>query len=173
MSVAEPKLKIVPYETFAASDGEFVLAVGNDELWRTFCRVAGLDALATDARFATNRVRVRNYDALKPLLVERLRRRTRRAWIDALTADGVPCGAVRDVSEVLQDPQLEVRSMIQAVEHAALGTVRVLGVPVKLSDTPGAVRAAPPTLGQHTDAILREIGITAPEADALRADGIV
>ena len=85
----------------------------------------------------------------------------------------MPCGAVRDVSEVLQDPQLEVRSMIQAVEHAALGTVRVLGVPVKLSDTPGSVRAAPPTLGQHTDAILREIGITAPEADALRADGIV
>ena len=146
---------IVPYETFDAADGEFVLAVGNDDLWRRFCRVAGLADLAADERFATNRVRVEHYESLKPILVERLRTRTRAEWIAALNAEGVPSGAVRDLAEVFNDPQLAAREMIQAVEHATLGNVRALGVPIKLSDTPGAVRTAPPTLGQHTDQILR------------------
>jgi formyl-CoA transferase/CoA:oxalate CoA-transferase len=146
---------IVPYETFDAADGEFVLAVGNDDLWRRFCRVAGLADLAADERFATNRVRVEHYESLKPILVERLRTRTRAEWIGALNAEGVPSGAVRDLAEVFSDPQLGAREMIQAVEHATLGSVRALGVPIKLSDTPGAVRTAPPTLGQHTDQILR------------------
>jgi crotonobetainyl-CoA:carnitine CoA-transferase CaiB-like acyl-CoA transferase len=146
---------IVPYETFAAADGEFVLAVGNDDQWRRFCRVAGLDDLATDSRFATNRGRVEHCAVLRPRLAERLQTRPRSDWIAALNAAGVPSGSVREVADVLQDPQLTMRAMIEAVEHATLGTVRVLGVPVKLSDTPGSVRQAPPTLGQQTDQILR------------------
>ena len=86
---------IVPYETFSASDGEFVLAVGNDDQWRRFCRVAGLDE---DDRFATNRQRVVAYDELKPLLAARLRREPRGYWIERLTAAGVPCGSVRDLA---------------------------------------------------------------------------
>ena len=85
---------IVPYETFAASDGDFVLAVGNDELWRRFCSVADLEL---GERFATNRQRVTLYDELRPILADRLRTRARAAWIDALTAAGVPCGSVRDL----------------------------------------------------------------------------
>jgi crotonobetainyl-CoA:carnitine CoA-transferase CaiB-like acyl-CoA transferase len=146
---------IVPYETFAAADGEFVLAVGNDELWKRFCAVAGLTELVDDPRFATNRARVQHYDALAPVIAERLRTRPTAEWIAALTREGVPCGAVRDIGEVLEDPQLVAREMIAAVEHATIGTIRTLGVPVKLSDTPGSVRTAPPTLGQHTDQILR------------------
>ncbi len=160
---------IVPYETFDAADGEFVLAVGNDDLWRRFCRVAGLADLAADERFATNRVRVEHYESLKPILVERLRTRTRAEWIAALNAEGVPSGAVRDLAEVFNDPQLAAREMIQAVEHATLGNVRALGVPIKLSDTPGAVRTAPPTLGQHTDQILRtDLGLTDADIARLR-----
>jgi crotonobetainyl-CoA:carnitine CoA-transferase CaiB-like acyl-CoA transferase len=165
---------IVPYETFAASDGEFVLAVGNDDQWQRCCRVVGLVELAADPRFTTNRERVRNYDVLRPLLADRLRSRTRAAWIEALTAEGVPCGAVRDVAEVLEDPQIAARSMVEAAEHATLGSVRVLGVPVKLSDTPGSVRTAPPTLGQHTDQILRnDLGLTDAEIASLRSAQVI
>jgi formyl-CoA transferase/CoA:oxalate CoA-transferase len=165
---------IVPYETFAGTDGDFVIAVGNDELWRRFCGAVGLDDLAQDSRFATNRARVSNYDALRPLIADRLRARSRAEWIQRLQAVGVPCGSVRSIAEVLSDEHLQARSMIEVLEHASAGTIRVLGVPIKLSDTPGAVRRAPPALGQHTDAILREdVGLSDADVAALRRDGVV
>ena len=165
---------IVPYETFEAADGDFVLAVGNDDLWRRFCKVSELLDLASDPRFATNRARVEHYDELRPILVGRLRTRSRAEWIAAFNVEGVPSGAVRDVAEVLSDPQLAAREMIQGVEHATLGTVRTLGLPIKLSDTPGAVRAAPPALGQHTDQILRtDLALTDAEIARLRATAAV
>lgn len=165
---------IVPYETFEAADGDFVVAVGNDEQWKRFCAVLEREPLAMDERFATNRVRVANYGVLRPLLAEALGSRTRTAWVESLRAAGVPCGAVRDVAEVLQDPQLEARDMIQQVEHAVAGALRVTGIPVKLSDTPGAVRSAPPSLGQHTATILKhDVGLDDADIDALRAAGVV
>ena len=165
---------IVPYETFAASDGQFVVAVGNDDQWRRFCGVLGAPELAGDTRFAANRGRVHHYDELRPLIAERLRVRTRAAWVAALKEAGVPCGSVRDVAEVLQDAQLDARHMIETVEHLSAGAMRVLGVPIKLSETPGAVRSAPPALGQHTDAILRgDCGMSGAEIDALRASGTI
>jgi crotonobetainyl-CoA:carnitine CoA-transferase CaiB-like acyl-CoA transferase len=165
---------IVPYETFPAADGDLVVAVGNDELWRRFCVAIDLAALATDSRFATNQDRVQNYALLEPLLTARLRARTRDAWIEVLRTEGVPCGSVRDVAAVLEDPHLSAREMIQAVEHATAGGIRVLGVPIKLSETPGAVRTAPPTLGQDTDRILgEELGLSAAEIRQLRDVGAV
>jgi crotonobetainyl-CoA:carnitine CoA-transferase CaiB-like acyl-CoA transferase len=164
---------IVPYETFEASDGEFVIAVGNDEQWRRFCTVIGAESLATDERFATNRGRVSNYDVLRPQLGVRLRTRTRAEWVTALRAAGVPCGSVRAIAEVLTDPHLEARDMIQDLEHAAAGAIRVLGVPIKLSETAGSVRQPPPVLGQHTDAILGEIGLSGEEIVSMRKDGAI
>lgn len=165
---------IVPYETLPAADGEFVIAVGNDEQWRRFCRVLGDPALADDPRFATNRARVSHYEELRPLLVAGLAPRTRGQWVSDLKAAGVPCGSVRAVAEVLEDEQLDARQMIETVNHMTAGAVRVLGVPIKLSDTPGAVRTAPPVLGQHTDAILRaDLGMTSADIAALRASGVI
>lgn len=165
---------IVPYETFEASDGDFVVAVGNDDQWRRFCGVAGLDTLAADERFATNRARVANYDALRPLLGGRLRTETRETWVTRLRGAGVPCGSVRDVAEVLQDPHLVARGMVQAVEHAVAGALRVTGVPIKLSATPGAVRTPPPLLGEHTDAILAaDVGLSREEIASLRSAGAI
>ena len=162
---------IVPYETFAAADGDFVLAVGNDEQWRTFCGVAGLPE---EPRFATNRQRVTAYDELRPFVADRLRTQPRQYWIDRLTAAGVPCGSVRNLQEVFADPQLEAREMIARVEHATIGPLRTLGVNVKLSRTPGAVRSAPPTLGQHTEGVLLgDLGFSADEVAALRAKQVV
>lgn len=161
---------IVPYETFQASDGDFVIAVGNDEQWRRFCGIAGLESIANDDRFATNRARVVHYDELRPLLAERLRMRGRQEWVRELKSAGVPCGSVRDLGEVLQDSQLTARQMVETVNHVSAGAIRLLGVPIKLSDTPGAVRTAPPALGQHTEQILRDdCGLTPQEVDALRA----
>jgi len=161
---------IVPYETFAASDGSFVLAVGNDDQWRRFCAAAGFEA---DERFATNRDRVTRYGELKPLLDACLAAHPRSYWIDTLSAAGVPCGSVRDLHEVFTDPQLSAREMIAGVEHPAIGSLRLLGVPVKLSETPGSVRTAPPTLGQHTDAVLRELGKSADEIQQLRTARVI
>src|SRR5262245_60299164 len=93
---------IVPYETFTAADGDFVLAVGNDDQWRRFCRVAGL---SEEARFATNRDRVTRYAELRPILAERIGADSREWWIEQLAAAGVPCGSVRDLREVFADPQ--------------------------------------------------------------------
>jgi len=165
---------IVPYETFEASDGEFVLAVGSEGLWRRFCELLDAPGVAEDPRFATNRDRVSHYEILRPLLAERIRQRSRADWIERLMAAGVPCGSVRDVSEVLRDPQMTAREMIAAVEHAAIGSVQVLGVPIKLSETPGTVRTAPPTLGQHTDQILRtDLGFSDADITRLRQNGTV
>jgi crotonobetainyl-CoA:carnitine CoA-transferase CaiB-like acyl-CoA transferase len=162
---------IVPYETFSAADGDFVLAVGNDDQWRRFCGVAALDE---DARFATNRQRVTNYDQLRPILAERLRTRTRAQWIQALTAEGVPCGSVRDLAEVFADPQVAAREMIATLEHPTAGLLKLLGTPLRLSDTPGAIRTPPPVLGQHTEAVLtNDLGLTGEQVAALRAKGVV
>jgi crotonobetainyl-CoA:carnitine CoA-transferase CaiB-like acyl-CoA transferase len=159
---------IVPYETFHASDGDFVVAVGNDNQFRTFCGIIGAEGLASDERFSTNRGRVVHYNELRPLLVERLKSRTRREWVRDLKNAGVPCGSVREIAEVLVDPQLDARGMIETIDHVSAGAIRLLGVPIKLSDTPGSVRAAPPALGQHTDRILEECGLSRGEIDALR-----
>jgi crotonobetainyl-CoA:carnitine CoA-transferase CaiB-like acyl-CoA transferase len=165
---------IVPYETFPASDGDFVVAVGNDEQWRRFCGVIGAPALVDDSRFATNRDRVTNYDALRPLLVDRLKTRSRGEWVGLLKSAGVPCGSVRDVAEVLLDAHLTAREMVETVEHTTAGAIRVLGVPIKLSETPGGVRTAPPALGQHTTQILREdCRLTEREIEDLRSVGAV
>ena len=164
---------IAPYDTFPCTDGEFFLAVGNDEQFARCCDVVGLPTLVRDQRFATNPSRVVNAVELKDVLSRALERHPRSYWLERLTAAGVPCGAVRDVAEVLSDPQVAARNMIEAVEHVALGPIRVLGVPIKLSGTPGAVRSAPPTLGQHTETVLEELGLDRDAARALRRDGVI
>jgi crotonobetainyl-CoA:carnitine CoA-transferase CaiB-like acyl-CoA transferase len=164
---------IAPYDTFTTSDGALFLAVGNDEQFKRFCPVAKLEHLLTDERFRTNPLRVANEAALKTLIAPVLLRRTREEWIHDLTAAGVPCGAVRSVPEALSDPQVTARRMIEAVEHAVLGPLKVLGTPIKLSETSPSVRTAPPTLGQHTNAVLGELGVSAADITGLRARGVI
>jgi len=165
---------IVPYETFAAADGDFVIAVGNDELWKKFCAAIGLDGAPGVERYATNRDRVTQYAALRPLIAERLIAHSRGHWIDVLGRAGVPCGSVRDLNEVFEDPQLRARQMLASVTHQTIGALTVTGIPVKLSETPGEVRIPPPQLGEHTTAVLRdELGLELSEIDQLRQQQII
>jgi len=162
---------IVPYETFSASDGDFVLAVGNDGLWQRFCVVADIEQ---EERFATNRQRVTAHAKLRTVLDARLRTETRAYWIERLTAAGIPCGSVRDLRELFTDPQIAAREMTVDVDHARLGTVRVLGSPLKMSAGTPTIRTAPPTLGQHTDTVLTaDLGLSPQQIRDLRERGIV
>ena len=141
---------IAPYDTFEAADGEFVLAVGHDAQFAALCELAGLGELARDPRFAPTPDASGTTSSCGPRWRPRSGRRTRGDWIATLTRAGVPAGSVRDVGEVLRDPQLLHRAMIETVGHVTAGPVQQLGLPVKLSATPGAIRRPPPTLGQHT-----------------------
>jgi crotonobetainyl-CoA:carnitine CoA-transferase CaiB-like acyl-CoA transferase len=162
---------IVPYETFRAADGDFVVAVGNDDQWRRFCRVTGF---REDERFATNRQRVTNYDELKPALDATLCTQTRSHWIDALKAAGVPCGSVRDLHEVFTDPQTIARDMVVQLEHATAGLLNVTGTPLKFSDAPTVSHRPPPRLGEHTDHVLTtDLGLERGAIDDLRKKGVI
>jgi formyl-CoA transferase/CoA:oxalate CoA-transferase len=162
---------IVPYETFRASDGDFVVAVGNDDQWKRFCGVTGFPE--QDA-FATNRQRVSGYDMLKPALDALLVTETREHWIRGLKAAGVPCGSVRDLHEVFTDPQTQARDMLVELEHAAAGLLKVTGTPLKFSETPGSVRTPPPMLGEHTASVLGTLlGLDRARVDDLRAKGVI
>ena len=164
---------IVPYESFETAKGDLVIAGGNDDIWRRLCDALDQGHLADDPRFRTNRDRVAHYAELRPLLDATLRTHTRDEWVKRLSAAGVPCGSVREISEVLADPQIAARGMVAEVEHPTVGRVKVISSPVKLSETPASVRTAPPVLGQHTEALLGELGYDRESIDGLRAAGVI
>jgi crotonobetainyl-CoA:carnitine CoA-transferase CaiB-like acyl-CoA transferase len=160
---------IVPYQPFPTRDGDVIVACGNDNLFRKFCEVAGCQHLAQDARFATNADRVRNRDAIEPLVAEVTRTRSTREWVSALEAAGVPCGPINDLKAVFEEPQVQARGMLQRLPHATAGEVPQVVSPMKFSGTPLAFHSAPPVLGQHTDEVLREVlGLSDAQIAALK-----
>jgi len=167
-------MTIAPYDTYETADGVIVLAVGNDAQWQRLCAALNLDALRTDARYQTNAGRVTHYEALRPALSAVLRTRTIGPLVESLRREGVPCGGVRSIPEALSDPQIAAREMVQTLTHPLAGPVRVLGIPTKLSHTPGAVRTPPPVLGEHTVAVLEsDLGLSRMEIDRLATAGAI
>ncbi|WP_323144120.1 CaiB/BaiF CoA transferase family protein [Massilia phyllosphaerae] len=165
---------IVPYQTFACSDGHIIVTAGNDSQYRKFVEAGGRPELAQDARFATNPLRVQHRAVLVPLLDAMVATKTRAEWIALLEAAGVPCGPINNLDEVFADPQVQARGMAIALEHPLAGSVKLVRSPMKLSGTPATSDAAPPVLGQHTDEVLAGLlGKSGEEIAALRAQGIL
>jgi formyl-CoA transferase/CoA:oxalate CoA-transferase len=165
---------IAPYDTFDAADGVLVLAVGTDEQWATCRRVLDLGDTAADPKFDANRGRVVHYAELRPIVESAIRTRPLASLVAALRDAGVPCGAVRSVEEALADPQVLERAMVETISHPTIGPLKMLGIPVKLSATPGAVRSAPPRLGEHTASVLRsDLGLGDDEIERLVSVGAI
>ena len=159
---------IVPYQSFATSDGHIALAVGTDAQFRKLCGLLQRDDLKRDARFISNPLRVQHRDALIPELEHAFAQRTAQEWIALIKPAGIPISAINDVPAVLNDPQVQARKMVQEIDG-----VKLLGPVAKLSATPARIQSAPPLLGQHTDAILRELGYSAEHIDTLRKQQVI
>ena len=165
---------LLPYQTFRTKTRDLALAVGSEKLWRIFCPVIGAPELASDPRYRTNADRSRNRDSLIARLQEIFLTRSYEEWEALLLANGVPVGAINTIAEVVDHPQVTARGALVEMDHPRAGKVRMVGVPVRLSETPGAVRTPAPLLGEHTEDVLRSrLALSAEEIAALRATGAI
>jgi crotonobetainyl-CoA:carnitine CoA-transferase CaiB-like acyl-CoA transferase len=165
---------LLPYQTLRTKTRDLALAVGSEKLWKVFCPVIGCPELADDPRYRTNADRARNRDTLVPRLQEIFLTRTYEDWETVLLAKGIPVGAINDLAQVVDHPQVKARGALVEMDHPRAGKVRMVGVPVRLSETPGSVRTPAPMLGEHTEAVLRDLlGLDAGEVAALRAAGTI
>ena len=162
-----------PYQAFATRDGWINVGGANQANWERIVKVIGRPELAQDARFKTNRDRMRNVAELASTIEERLRERTSADWIQAFEAAGVPVGPVNTIGDMLGDPQVAAREMVIEVDHPRAGRTRALGMPVKFSDARADLTRPAPLLGQHSREILAELSYSAEEIAALERDGAV
>src|SRR5688572_16669469 len=165
---------IVPYQTFPTRDGDFILAIGNDNQFRKFCVAAGIPEVGADPRFADNIARCENRQACIDAIAPAIKKKTTAEWIETLEPIGVPCGPINRLDQVYDDPQVRHRGMKIEVPHPLAGLVPLVANPIRYSRTSLDYEMPPPLLGQHTDEVLREmLGKTEAEISALRAKKIV
>jgi crotonobetainyl-CoA:carnitine CoA-transferase CaiB-like acyl-CoA transferase len=162
-----------PMGVYRAKDGFFNLAVGNDDMWRRFCKVLDRPELADDARFGGMLSRVKHRQALDLILEEAFARRSVAEWVEALNAAGVASGPIYTVDQVFADPQIRQADLVREVTNAAWGPHKVLALPVHLSRTPAVVERAAPMTGEHTREVLGTLGYEPAEIDAWLAEGLI
>jgi len=148
---------IVPYQSFEAADGWFAIAVGNDRQFTRMCEMLARPDLAADERFATNTARVHNREILIPLLAEIFKTAPVAVWLKKLDEAEIPCGAIQNFEQVFSMPNVMEREMLVKMNHPTIGELPLVGSPLKMSDTPVQYRMPPPLMGQHTDAVLKEL----------------
>jgi crotonobetainyl-CoA:carnitine CoA-transferase CaiB-like acyl-CoA transferase len=163
----------VPYQVFKAQDKYFIVAVGTERLWANFCAALELEHLKDDPRFVTNPQRLKNQVELLAVLEALFVTQPADYWLEKLKVTGIPNGPINTISETLAHPQHRARHFIVELQHPAAGLVRSMGNPVRLSETPANYRLAPPMLGQHTDAILAELGYNDGEISALHEQNVI
>jgi crotonobetainyl-CoA:carnitine CoA-transferase CaiB-like acyl-CoA transferase len=165
---------VLPYQTFRTRSRDIAIGIGSDKQWRIFCPVIGRPDLADDPRYVTNAARSANRAALVDALQEALLGRTCEEWEAMLSPAGIPVGAINTIDQVVAHPQVCARGALVECDHPVAGRIRTVAPPVRLSETPGAVRMPAPLLGQHTDQVLRErVGLSDAEIARLRASGAI
>jgi formyl-CoA transferase/CoA:oxalate CoA-transferase len=166
--------QIAPYEPFQAADKPFLVAVGSERLWECFCQALGVaETIGADPRFLTNADRLRHRFELRTELEPLFVTRPAEHWLAAMRAAGIPCGPINDMDEALADEHVLARGMVVGMEHPSVGAIRVVGNPMHFSLTPPTYRLPPPTLGQHTTAILHDLGYDDAAIAGLRTQGVI
>jgi CoA:oxalate CoA-transferase len=165
---------IAPFATFESSDGFVNIAAGNDALWAKLCSVLGMEEFVQDPRFLTNSDRIRNWPELKAAINERTRTRSTAHWVEVLREANVPCGPINTVDKVVSDPHVLARDMIVSLVHPVAGELKVPGIPIKFSKTPGEIKGPAPLLGEHTDKVLGEfLSMGEEEIQDLKRQGVL
>ncbi len=167
---------LAPYQDFPTADGTMLLAIGNDGQFRRFCQATGHPELAQEARFSTNTQRVAHREALEERLSQITRRHRTSEWVDLLEHCAVPCGPINDIAQAFADEQVRARGIAVEMQRDAgdrIGSIATVATPLRLSDNPGSLRHAPPALGQHSNEVLKELGLDDARLAALRARGVV
>ncbi len=166
--------QITPYEAVQGSDGDwFILGVGSDNVWQSFCKLVGRDDLATDSRFVENANRVQHHETLMPIVRQIIKTRPADEWLSELRASGVPAGRINTIDQALSDEHLIERGMIVQLEHPMLGMVKSIATPIHLSETPLVYRMPPPRLGEHTTDVLHELYYDMAQIKRLKDQGVV
>ncbi|MCA0974479.1 CoA transferase [Halomonas denitrificans] len=164
---------LYPYGLFEAADGEVAIAPSSEVMVRRLLEALGQHALLEQPRFADNRQRMANRDALREILNEVTRQRSVAEWIDHLNAAGVPCGRVQDLRETFSDPQILDQQMRLELDQGEAGTIATTGFPIKMREAPAALQRPAPKLGEHTAEVLAELGFDATQCEDLRRRGVV
>lgn len=165
---------IVPYQVFPTADRPIAIAVANDKLWVNFCKAVGHDDWLADTRWESNPKRVENREALLAAIHELFATKTCDEWMQILVAASVPCGPVNDMAHLFADEQVQHRGMVAEVSHPTIGSLKLAGVPIKCSQTPGTIRLHPPLLGEHTDSVLKSVlGYSPDKIAVLKAQGAI
>ncbi|WP_066318875.1 CaiB/BaiF CoA-transferase family protein [Bacillus sp. FJAT-29814] len=164
---------IVPYSKFKASDGDIIIAVGNDRQFADLCKVIGIPQIAEDERYRTNEARVENKLELTKILEDQLQLKTAAEWIEVFSEKNIPCGPIHTMDRVFEHPQVLARDMVVHVNHPEAGRVKLVGSPIKLSRTKAKIERHPPIAGEHTSEILQQAGFSLEEISQLKENNII
>ena len=169
----KPPLGIFPYQFYRTQDDVIFLACGTDRFWQLLCDAIGAPELAEDPEYKSNAQRVTHTEELKAKLEERLGLKTTKEWERILVERGVPCAPAQTYQEWFDDPQVAAMDMKPIIQHSTIGSMQLSGIPIHFHETPGAIQSAPPTLGEHTDVVLMELGYSPESIDSIREAGVI